>query len=130
MFSLVRGGMALPRRPAFVYSDDGLDQWCCEGESMAALTAIRLGKDDNVAVVTSDVRPGADLKIGDLSLQVRDPIPFGHKIALVPMAEGDRVVKFGVPIGRAMTAIAAGDHVHVHNIQSDYINNAVDHYEA
>jgi altronate dehydratase len=97
---------------------------------MGAGSAIRLAENDNVGVVTSDVRPGSNLCVGDLQLPVRDPIPFGHKIALVPIASGEKVIKFGVPIGRAKIAIEAGEHVHVHNIESTYINNAVDHYEA
>jgi altronate hydrolase len=96
---------------------------------MGASAAIRLAENDNVGVVTTDVRPGSDLAVGDRRLLVKDPVPFGHKIALVPIASGDQVVKFGVPIGRARIAIEAGRHVRVHNIESTYINNAVDHYD-
>lgn len=42
-------------------------------------------------------------------------IPFGHKAALRPIAEGEAVIKYGVTIGHATAAIAAGEHVHVHN---------------
>ena len=37
--------------------------------------------------------------------------------------------KYGVPIGRAKVAIEPGQHVHVHNIRSDYVNNEVDFFE-
>ncbi|MGI9450776.1 MAG: UxaA family hydrolase [Geminicoccaceae bacterium] len=93
-------------------------------------SAICLAEGDNVGVVTSDVRPGVELRIDDRRLAVKNPIPFGHKIALTDIAPGDKVIKFGVPVGRATAAIGAGEHVHVHNIESDYINNAVDHYDA
>lgn len=99
------------------------------GGSMVG-TAIILAGSDNVGVVTADIRPGGEVLANGRPLAVRDPIPFGHKIALEPIAAGADVVKFGVPIGRATTAIAPGEHVHVHNIESTYINNAVDHYEA
>ncbi len=92
--------------------------------------AIVLAKSDNVAIVTADVRPGTDVLADDATLAVQEPIPFGHKIALSAIAAGTEIIKFGVPIGRATAAIAAGEHVHVHNIESAYINNAVDHYEA
>ncbi len=95
-----------------------------------AHTAIVLAEGDNVGVVTADVRPGADVRSDDRTVSVRDPIPFGHKIALSPIAAGTDVIKFGVPIGRAKAPIEPGEHVHVHNIESIYINNAVDHYEA
>lgn len=90
---------------------------------------IRMANDDHVGMVTSDVRPGMEIGSGDLRLEVKDPIPFGHKIALMSVAAGEKIMKFGVPIGRAKTAIEPGEHVHVHNIESDYINNAVDHYD-
>ena len=44
-------------------------------------------------------------------------IPFGHKIALTPIAKGDSVVKYGVVIGHATQDIRRGDHVHVHNVR-------------
>ena len=37
--------------------------------------------------------------------------------------------KYGVPIGRAKVAIEPGQHVHVHNIRSDYVNNQVDFFD-
>lgn len=42
-------------------------------------------------------------------------IPFGHKVALVAIDRGGEIVKYGVVIGRATSAIRAGEHVHVHN---------------
>ena len=69
-------------------------------------TAIVLADSDNVGVVTSDVRPGRDVLAMDLHLEVKDPIPFGHKIALMPIAAGEAIVKFGVSVGRATAAIA------------------------
>jgi hypothetical protein len=31
------------------------------------------------------------------------------------------VIKYGVPIGSAIVEIEAGEHVHLHNMKSDYI---------
>lgn len=92
-------------------------------------SAIVLAKSDNVGVVTDDIRPGNDVLVAKHPLLVKDPIPFGHKIALLPIAAGADIIKFGVPIGRATMPISAGEHVHVHNVESTYINNAVDHYD-
>ena len=46
-------------------------------------------------------------------------IPFGHKMAVAPMAAGEPVMKYGEVIGFATTAIRPGQHVHVHNVRSD-----------
>jgi altronate dehydratase small subunit len=60
---------------------------------------------------------------------MRDPIPFAHKVAIRAIAKDGQVFKYGVPIGRAKVAIEPGQHVHVHNIKSDYVNNQVDFFE-
>jgi altronate dehydratase len=93
------------------------------------MALVRLSEQDNVAVATSNLAPGEELVVGALRLVARDAIPFAHKVALRPIAAGEKVVKFGVPIGSATAAIEAGRHVHVHNIKSDYVNNVVDNYE-
>ncbi|HZD70409.1 MAG TPA: UxaA family hydrolase [Actinomycetes bacterium] len=56
---------------------------------------------------------------GQVEIDVIDAIPLGHKIAIVDIPEGDRVVEYGVPIGRATRAIRAGEHVHTHNLKGE-----------
>ena len=56
-------------------------------------------------------------------------IPLGHKIALRPIAAGEKIVRFGVPVGIATADIAPGRLVHVHNVRSQYLDNVEDHYE-
>jgi altronate hydrolase len=94
------------------------------------MALIRLSEHDNVGVATNSIAAGDRLGVDALEVVARDPIPFAHKIALRPIAAGEKVIKFGVPIGSATAPIEAGDHVHVHNIKSDYINNEVDYFEA
>ena len=43
----------------------------------------------------------------------------GHKYALRDIAEGENVIKYGMPIGHATCAIKKGEHVHVHNVQTN-----------
>jgi altronate dehydratase len=94
---------------------------------MASL--IRLSAQDNVATAGRNIGAGEEFAVAGLTLQALDPIPFAHKIALERIEAGQQVIKYGVPIGRARMTIEAGRHVHVHNIESDYVNNAVDNYE-
>ena len=93
------------------------------------MTLIRLAQRDNVAVATSNLAPGAVVSIDGEELTTRDAIPFAHKVALRAIAKDAQVFKYGVPIGRAKVAIEPGQHVHVHNIRSDYVNNEVDFFE-
>ncbi len=92
-------------------------------------TLIRLADQDNVAVATANLAKGMAVEVEGLRLVTQDPIPFAHKIAIQPIAAGAQVFKYGVPIGRAKMMIETGQHVHVHNIKSDYVNNEVDFFE-
>ena len=60
------------------------------------------------------------------NVEVRDD---GHKYALRPIAAGENVVKYGMPIGRATEPIAPGEHVHVHNVRTNLDQQIVYTYE-
>ena len=68
---------------------------------------------DNVAVAVEPLSAGEMLRDG---LTTSEAIPAGHKIALLAINLGDRVIKLGQPIGIATDAIAPGTHVHSHNL--------------
>ncbi|MDH5287772.1 MAG: UxaA family hydrolase [Betaproteobacteria bacterium] len=53
-----------------------------------------------------------------ITLDCRQDIPIGHKVALKDMAVGDTVFKYGVDIGKVVKPIARGEHAHVHNIKT------------
>lgn len=71
---------------------------------------------DSVATLIDDVRAGDVVTVGDDAIRANADVARGHKIALRAMAAGDPVIKFGMPIGHATCAIAAGDAVHSHNL--------------
>ena len=78
---------------------------------------------DHVAVAVQDVMPGENEAVymdSDHTVTVRatEPIPLGHKVALVDLAEGDDVIEYRVRIGVTRQSISAGQLVHVHNIRS------------
>jgi len=79
---------------------------------------------DNVGVAVADIKKG-DRLVGScldggqqLTVEAMDAIPLGHKVALREIQQGEDVIKFGVPVGQALRPVAAGQHVHVHNIKS------------
>jgi altronate hydrolase len=83
----------------------------------ATPSLIVLHASDNVAVARVALAQDAEIgRPGGAMLRVRDAIGAGHKIALREIASGEVVLKYGQPIGVATTAIAAGEHVHVHNV--------------
>jgi hypothetical protein len=83
---------------------------------------VRLAPGDNVVVLTRHVEGAERIPglCGDVWL-VAAHLEAGNKLAAVPIAAGERVIKVGVPIGTATTGIVPGEHVHSHNLRSDYI---------
>lgn len=82
---------------------------------------LRLADADNIAVATGAIPAGRAVRCGKDTLTLRDPAPTGHKIAIRAIRAGDKIFKFGCPIGSATRDIAAGEHVHTHNLKSDYL---------
>ena len=52
------------------------------------------------------------------NIQSIDEIPLGHKIAMVDLKEGDKIIKYGNDIGKVVKSIKKGEHVHVHNVKT------------
>lgn len=72
---------------------------------------------DDVAVATRDLAPGEEARAADgVPVRACDDVPRGHKLALRAVAAGAPVRKYGQVIGVATTDIAAGAHVHAHNL--------------
>ena len=79
---------------------------------------IRIHQDDTVAVALKPIEAGRTIQIGDITVVTTEDIPQGHKFALKDMAAGDKVIKYGFPIGVAKEDIKKGSWVHVHNIKT------------
>ncbi|MBW8880832.1 MAG: altronate dehydratase [Asticcacaulis sp.] len=86
------------------------------GEDKGASGVLRVHDRDHVAVALEDLAAGTEVSVAALAVALRDDVPKGHKLALVDLKAGDEVLKFGFPIGRATRDIAAGEHVHSHNL--------------
>jgi len=88
-----------------------------------AARALVLHASDNVATALCALHAGESVLVrgadpAEPPVALREPIALCHKFALRSIAEGAMVVKYGESIGRATCAIAAGDHVHTHNLHS------------
>ncbi len=79
-----------------------------------------LHPDDNVLVTRAPIPAGEPFLIGNTGVTLARAMPLGHKLARRPIAPGEKVRKYGLPIGTATRAIATGEHVHIHNLTSDY----------
>lgn len=75
-------------------------------------TYIRLHPADDVVIARSQLMSGNQIE----GVAVRGLIPPGHKIATRDIATGEPVRRYNQIIGFASQAIAAGEHVHVQNL--------------
>ncbi|HPA19019.1 MAG TPA: UxaA family hydrolase [Verrucomicrobiae bacterium] len=86
-----------------------------------ASRALRLSPDDNVLVLLSSAEAGEFVTVEGARIRMASALPLGHKVAARNIAAGEKILKYGVPIGSATRAISAGEHVHTHNLRSDYL---------
>lgn len=86
--------------------------------SVSIQDVVRLDATDPVALACDDLEPGDAVELDGVRLTVRDAVPRGHKLALVDLPAGSEVRKYGQPIGLTTRAVAAGEHVHDHNLRS------------
>jgi altronate dehydratase small subunit len=84
--------------------------------------AMMVNKKDNVATTLSDLVVGDQVTLMGTGnpgvITANQTVPFGHKIALIAIAEGGAIIKYGEVIGRATQRITQGNHVHIHNVES------------
>lgn len=78
---------------------------------------------DHVGVAIRDLEPG-DVLAGWLDsnrrevIPVKEPIPLGHKVALVDLEAGAEVTEYTVRVALTRSAIERGAYVHTHNVRS------------
>ena len=80
--------------------------------------------DDDVGVTAMDLKAGevvlAVTLEGETVTEVTlvNDVPLSHKVAMRAMEANKHVIEYGRAIGYASVDIAAGAHVHTHNIKS------------
>lgn len=80
---------------------------------------IKINDSDTVAVALQDLKAGETCSIDSTSLTLITDIPFGHKVALKDIKINDNIIKYGQPIGHAISDIKKGEHVHAHNLKTN-----------
>lgn len=85
------------------------------------MDTIRLSPEDNIVVLARSVAAGKTVMLGNHPFKMSHALGLGHKLAARDIRAGEKILKYRVPIGSATEAISAGAHVHLHNLQSDYL---------
>lgn len=87
--------------------------------------ALWVNEQDNVATVFSEcVKKGCTVCIVDKkgnqhTVVAQNDIPYAHKIAIQEIQHGSHIIKYGQSLGVATEKIGVGEHVHIHNLDSE-----------
>jgi altronate hydrolase len=81
---------------------------------MSAGPVIRIHAADNVVIARRQLLGGT--VVAEEGITVSGLVPPGHKVATRDIAPGEPVRRYNQVIGQATQAIAAGQHVHTHNL--------------
>lgn len=93
----------------------------------SSIAAVHVNPADNVAIATRPLAQGELLQAGPFSVTLTGPVKMGHKIALVGLKKGERVIRYGQTIGFATTEIAPGDWIHSHNLAAQVFAREYDY---
>lgn len=75
----------------------------------------KINDKDNVAVALEELRKGEIID----NIELLDDIPFGHKVLLNDLKNGENIIKYGNPIGHLTVDCKKGEHIHEHNLKTN-----------
>lgn len=89
-----------------------------------AIEAFIIDAKDNVATLFNHTgdrgsKISVQMEGKPLEIELRDHVPFAHKFAIRRIPKGEQVIKSGYAIATATEDIEAGQHVHIHNTESN-----------
>jgi hypothetical protein len=82
---------------------------------------VLLNNADNVFVCCKQIAADSLITLEGVDVSMTANITVGHKIARKAVMKGEKIIKYGVSIGSAIRDIGLGEHIHMHNMKSDYI---------
>ena len=75
----------------------------------------KINDKDNVAVALKELKKGEIID----NIKLLDDIPFGHKVLLNDLKNGENIIKYGNPIGHLTIDCKKGEHIHEHNLKTN-----------
>jgi hypothetical protein len=80
-----------------------------------------MSPEDNCLIARTALASGDVVAIDGQPITLAQNIQIGHKVARCALAVGDKVLRYGALIGSITAPVAIGEHIHTHNLASDYI---------
>ena len=82
---------------------------------------ILLNPEDNCLVAGARLAAGTQLDIEGETVTLAKTIDLGHKVARRALIKEEKVLRYGAVIGHVTVDVARGEHLHMHNLESDYL---------
>ena len=82
---------------------------------------ILLSPQDNCLIAAARLEAGTHVQIEGERVTLARSIDLGHKVARRALAKDEKVLRYGAVIGHVTEAVARGEHLHTHNLESDYL---------
>jgi hypothetical protein len=82
---------------------------------------ILLSPEDNCLIAAARLSAGETLMIEGEAVTLATTIELAHKVARRALPKDEKVLRYGAIIGHVSADVARGEHLHTHNLESDYI---------
>lgn len=79
---------------------------------------LKIDSKDNVVTCLQTIEKDEVINVDGFDIKVNQDVKRFHKIAIKDLKKGDLVYKYGQVIGDMLEDAKAGDHIHVHNVES------------
>lgn len=82
---------------------------------------ILLSPEDNCLIAAGRLDAGEAVEIEGERVALAKTIELGHKVARRALSKDEKVLRYGAVIGHVTGPVARGEHLHTHNLESDYL---------
>ena len=80
-----------------------------------------LSPDDNCLIAATMLEAGTSVEMEGGTVVLATTIALGHKLARHALSAGEKILRYGAPIGHVTRDVVQGEHLHTHNLESDYL---------
>ena len=80
---------------------------------------IKINPADSVVVCLRNYQKGEIIEVDGKNVVLSEDVPVGHKVLIKDTAAGENIIKYGYPIGHAMTDLKAGQWVNENNLKTN-----------
>ena len=80
---------------------------------------LKINPADSVVVCLQPLAKGTVISIDNKNITLRQDTPAGHKVLISDTAAGEDIIKYGYPIGHAISDLKAGEWVNENNLKTN-----------